>query len=87
MRRYGWLLLVAVFAISGGVGYVYYQAKILQAKNAPAAPVQMQRNTSGQANDWCWSQSIVKRIIVEVCAKEFTQMENPARIDFKLLHQ
>ena len=31
MRRYGWLLLAAVFAISGGVGYVYYQAKLLQA--------------------------------------------------------
>ena len=83
MRRYGWLLLAAVFAISGGVGYVYYQAKLLQAKNAPAPPIQMQRNTSGQANDWCWSQSVVKRIIVEVCAKEFSQLENPPRIDLK----
>ena len=83
MRRFGWLLLAAVFLLSGSIGYLYWKQKLLQTANAPARPGQMSANTTGQAKDWCWAQNDGKRTVTEVCAQDMKQVENPPRVELE----
>ena len=83
MRRFGWLLLVAVLFLSGGIGYQYWKQKQAQAANAPARPDKLAFNTTGQNKDWCWSQNDGMRTITEICAQDMRQVENPPRIELE----
>jgi len=88
MRRAGWLVLVVIAAILGGVGYIYNAQKTAQARNAPKPPAKLPDSVSARANDWTWEQTRDGRPIVRIWAKDMRTNAEATKLelDFVTLH-
>src|SRR5580704_12126291 len=93
MRGARWLLLLAIFAILGWLGFTYRIQRSEIEKQAPARPDMLPVDVAGKAADW----HIVKsdpegRKIVEIWARNFKQEKDSSRMDLEgvrlnLFHQ
>jgi lipopolysaccharide export system protein LptA len=84
MRRTGWLLLAACLALAGAVGWVIQKQKALQALNAPKKPNALPAGIQAQAGaGWVWTKKDGERDVAEVRAMEFTQLNDPPRVQLR----
>jgi lipopolysaccharide export system protein LptA len=93
MRGARWLLLLAIFAILGWLGFTYRTQRREIEKQAPARPDMLPVDVAGKAADWHYVKSDQEgRKIVEVWARSFKQDQNSSRIELEgvrlhLFHQ
>ncbi len=83
MRGTRWLLLVAIVAILGGIGFTYRaQRKALEAAAPPKpAPLPPELNASSQGYDWVQSDTKTGRVIFHLKAAEFKEVRDSSRAD------
>lgn len=93
MRGARWLLLLAIFAILGWLGFTYRTQRREIEKQAPARPDLLPVDVAGQARDWHYVKNDEKGSkIYEVWAKNFKQEQNSSRVEleavrFHIFHQ
>ncbi|MCX6631128.1 MAG: LPS export ABC transporter periplasmic protein LptC [Candidatus Solibacter sp.] len=80
-----WLLLVAIAAILGGVGYQYRAQKRLLAGNAPATPAPLSTDLRASAEHWHYRDKDLKtgRVKSDIDAESFQQVKDDSRVDLK----
>ncbi len=79
MRRFRPLLLLAIVAILGAVGWVYRSQRDTQQRRAPAIPRALPAEKSAALDQFCWNQTQNGRTTVQVCAASFEQIKSPSR--------
>jgi len=83
MRRFGpWLGMLALAAIAG-VGVAYRAALDRQQRESPAPPKALEQGLTAKATEWAWSQTVGGKTLVEVRAKDFRQIREPAVTELK----
>ncbi|MDX2177943.1 MAG: hypothetical protein SFV18_00020, partial [Bryobacteraceae bacterium] len=83
MRRFGpWLGLLALAAIAG-VGVAYRTALERQRRDTPPPPKSLEQGLTAKATEWAWSQTVGGKTLVEVRAKDFRQVREPAVTELK----
>ena len=84
MRGARWLLLLAIFAILGWLGFTYRTQRREIEKQAPARPDMLPLDVAGKAADWHVVKSDQEgRKIVEVWARNFRQEKDSSRMDLE----
>src|SRR6266851_568373 len=84
MRGARWLLLLAIFAILGWLGFTYRTQRQALHDQAPATPDMLPVGVAGQAQDWHWVKTDEKgRKIVEIWAKNFKQEKESSRMELE----
>ncbi|NUN03508.1 MAG: LPS export ABC transporter periplasmic protein LptC, partial [Bryobacteraceae bacterium] len=78
MWRARQLILLAILVIVIAVGAVYYLQKAVLARRAPPRPAPIASNLNASAEDWVWSKTEDGRPVVEVRARTFEQVREPA---------
>lgn len=73
MRRLRWLLPVAILAILGTVGVVYFDRLAQLSKNAPQRPGLLDSGIQGNALDWCFDQAQGANPRVKICAAKMVR--------------
>src|SRR5262245_41735309 len=73
MRAVRWILLLAIVAILGRVGFVYKEQKDRVLKEAPPKPEPLPQNTQGQMQEWEWTNSVQGKPVVHIRARSFRQ--------------
>jgi lipopolysaccharide export system protein LptA len=83
MRGTRWLLLVAIVAILGGIGFTYRaQKKALEAAAPPKpAPLPPGLNSSSQGYEWVQTDTKTGRRIFELRADQFQEVRDSSRAD------
>jgi lipopolysaccharide export system protein LptA len=85
MRGTRWLLLVAIFAILGGVGATYRAQKTLVKKLAVAKPRDLPEDVGAQAQQWQYVDTDGKtnRIKARITARDMAEVKDSSRVDLK----
>ncbi|MCL4852353.1 MAG: LPS export ABC transporter periplasmic protein LptC [Bryobacteraceae bacterium] len=78
MWRARQLILLAILVIVLAVVAVYYLQKAVLARRAPQRPTPIASNLNASAEDWVWSKTEDGRPVVEVRARTFEQVREPA---------
>lgn len=78
MRRFGPFLFVALLLGTAGVVRLYVVQKQKQADSTPQAPAPLPTSLNASATDWRWAHTVGNRTIVEVRARNFQQVKEPA---------
>src|SRR5438309_2024531 len=79
-----WLLVLAILAIVGWLGFTYRTQRRALADQAPTKPDMLPLNVSGKAEDWHWVKTDEKnRKIVEIWASNFKQEKNTNRLELE----
>ncbi|MGH9719462.1 MAG: LPS export ABC transporter periplasmic protein LptC [Bryobacteraceae bacterium] len=73
MRGVRWVLLLAIVAILGRVGFVYKEQKDRVQRDAPQKPEPLPQNTQGQMREWEWTSTVQGRPVVHIRARNFRQ--------------
>ena len=93
MRGARWLLLLAIFAIVGWLGFTYRTQRREIEKQAPARPDLLPLDIAGNAADWHYVKNDqAGRKITEVWARSFKQEKDSSRMELEgirlhLFHQ
>lgn len=88
MRRFRWLLPVAILAILGSVAAIYIQQLELRG-NGPEKPALLGDGIKGQALDWCYDQAQGDKSRVSICATKMNQIDDRYELEglkLKLFH-
>lgn len=89
MRRLGWLLPLAIFAIIGAVAAVYLKQRKILASEASIRPSLLESNLQGRAVDWCYEQAAGDKSHVEICAAKMNSTGDKMELqglNLKLFH-
>jgi len=81
MRRARWIPVLLMFLIAAGVVSLYYVQKQFQLAHAPPPPNPLPVRLNAAAPDWCITKSEGSRPIVDICAKNFEQINDPPRME------
>src|SRR5882757_5271655 len=83
MRGTRWLLLVAIAAILGGIGYKYRLQRDLLARNLPAAPTPLEGGINVKSQHWQVRDKnhATGRVMYEVDAEEFKQSTSDSHVE------
>lgn len=73
MRRLRWLLPVAIIAILGAVGVLYFRQLKLLSDGAPQRPALLSSGIEGSADDWCFDQAQGANPHVKICATKMVR--------------
>ena len=84
MRGASWLLLLAIFAILGWLGFSYKAQRRALDQQAPAKPTPLPLDVTASAPEWTVRKTDGKgRTIVEIWAKNFKQTKDSSNIDLE----
>jgi lipopolysaccharide export system protein LptA len=84
MRGARWLLLLAIFAILGWLGFTYRTQRRAIEEQAPAKPDMLPLDVAGKAADWHTVKSDQEgRTIIEVWARNFKQEKDSSRMELE----
>ncbi len=83
MRGTRWLLLVAIVAILGGIGFTYRAQRNAQEAAAPPKPAPLPPGLNASSKGYVWVQQDTKtgRVIFDLQADEFKQVRDSSRAD------
>jgi lipopolysaccharide export system protein LptA len=77
------LLLLAIVLILGAVGATYYRQRAALSKQAPPPPVALPLGTAATASSWVYTKHDGQRLVAEVLAKSFRQLNEPSRLELE----
>ncbi len=77
MRRFAWLLVIAILGIVFMVGNAYLRAKIEAKRNAPALPAALARGLSAKASKWEWANNQGDKPKALIRASSFREIKDP----------
>jgi lipopolysaccharide export system protein LptA len=80
LRRVRWLLLAAMVAVAGGVGWVYWRERAAREQARTAPPPPLPQNTSAVASQWEYEIKSGAQSRILVRAQRFEQVKEPAEI-------
>ncbi|MGB7762414.1 MAG: LPS export ABC transporter periplasmic protein LptC, partial [Bryobacteraceae bacterium] len=85
MRGPRWLLLLAIAAILGGIGFTYRAHKRSAAAHALAAPKELPDDLHASAELWHWVETDAKtgHIRADITAQDFREVKDSSRVDLK----
>jgi lipopolysaccharide export system protein LptA len=85
MRGMRWLLLVAIAAILGGVGYKYRVQKEILQRGAPPPPTPLPGEINAKSQHWelVEKDHTTGRLLYAIDAEEFRQTASDSRVDLK----
>ena len=84
MRGTRWLLLVAIAAILGGIGYKYRMQREMLLRDRPAAPASLAAELNGKSQGWKMVEKdhATGRLLYEIGAESMQQASN-SRVELK----
>src|SRR6266478_6396461 len=85
MRSTRWLLLVAIVAILGGVGYIYKAQKLAIKAEAPPKPASLPDDLNSSAQNWSYTESTSTYTKVEMSAADALESKDGSHVDLKKL--
>jgi len=77
------LLLLAIVLILGAVGASYYRQRAALSRQAPAPPKALPLDTASTASSWVYNKYDGQRLVAELRAKNFRQLNEPDRLDLE----
>lgn len=80
LRRVRWLLLAAMVAVAGGVGWVYWRERAVREEAREAPPPPLPQNTASVASQWEYEIKSGAQSRILVRAQRFEQVKEPAEI-------
>lgn len=85
MRGPRWLLLLAIAAILGGIGFTYRAMKRSARAHAPAMPTELPADLHSAAQLWHWVETDTKtgHVRAEITAEDFREVKDSSRVDLK----
>ncbi|MGC9970976.1 MAG: LPS export ABC transporter periplasmic protein LptC [Bryobacteraceae bacterium] len=75
------LLLLAIVLILGAVGATYYRQRAALSRQAPPPPKSLPLDTAATASSWVYTKYDGQRLVAEVRAKDFRQLNEPSRLE------
>jgi lipopolysaccharide export system protein LptA len=85
MRGTRWLLLVAILAIVGGVGFTYRAQRKVLRDQAPAKPAALPDDLNSTAQNWTYTETNANHTTVEITAGDFKEAKDSSHVDLKNL--
>lgn len=89
MRRFRWLLPVAILAIVVALASIYVERRETLANAAPDRPHPLEEGVHGRAVDWCYTQSQGDHPRVDICAAKLNEVDGVKQLEgaqIKLYH-
>jgi lipopolysaccharide export system protein LptA len=85
MRGTRWLLLVAIAALLGGIGYRYQAQKKILSSEAPPAPAPLESEFNAKSQHWKRRETdhVTGRTIYEIEAEEMRQIASDSHVELK----
>src|SRR5208283_908740 len=85
MRGPRWLLLLAIAAILGGIGFTYRAMKRSAAAHALAMPTELPADLHSAAQLWHWVETDAKtgHVRADITAVDFREIKDSSRVDLK----
>ncbi len=83
MRRLRWLFPVAILVILGGLASTYFVRVERGHKESPTAPKPLDAGVETKATSWHFTKSEGTRPVIEVFAKDFKQVREPAVMELE----
>lgn len=77
MRRFAWLLVIAILGIVIAVGNSYLRQKQIAARNAPAKPAPLGMGLSAKASKWEWANNQGDKPKSLIRASSFREIKDP----------
>ena len=77
------LLLLAIVLILGAVGATYYRQRAALSRQAPPPPAALPLDTAATASSWVYTKHDGQRLVAEVRAKSFRQLNEPSRLELE----
>lgn len=77
MRRFAWLLVIAILGIVFAVGNSYLRQKAINRSNAPAQPSQLPAGLSAKASKWEWANNQGDKPKAIIRAASFREIKDP----------
>lgn len=77
------LLLLAIVLILGAVGATYYRQRAALSRQAPPPPKALPLDTAATASSWVYTKYDGQRLVAEVRAKSFRQLNEPSRLELE----
>jgi lipopolysaccharide export system protein LptA len=77
------LLLLAIVLILGAVGASYYRQRAALSRQAPPPPKALPLDTASTASSWVYNKYDGQRLVAELRAKNFRQLNEPDRLDLE----
>ena len=77
MRRFAWLLVIAILGIVFAVGNSYLRQKLIAARNAPAKPAPLGLGLSAKASKWEWANNQGDKPKALIRASSFREIKDP----------
>ena len=77
MRRFAWLLVIAILVIVGTVGNSYLRQKLITARNAPPKPAPLAAGLSAKAAKWEWANNQGDKPKAIIRASSFREIKDP----------
>ena len=84
MRGTRWLLLVAIAAILGGIGFTYRNQKRIVLEAAPPRPKDLPENLRASSECWDWTDTDTKnhaRVVAQISAVDMRETKDSSRIE------
>jgi lipopolysaccharide export system protein LptA len=77
------LLLLAIVLILGAVGASYYRQRAALSRQAPPPPKALPLGTDSTASSWVYNKYDGQRLVAELRARNFRQLNEPDRLDLE----
>lgn len=83
MRGTRWLLLVAIAAILGGIGFTYRAQMRALREQSPARPKPLSPELNSQSDHWHYQVTDHGRVVADIDAVDVRQMKDSSRVELK----